>query len=90
MGDDRRVTPNTPARAVLCYDAACLHAMATEETRGEASEEHAKRALALLDESFRLGWANLDQANSDSDLDAIRDRKQFARILEEAKARNGK
>ncbi|MHC4847354.1 MAG: protein kinase domain-containing protein [Planctomycetota bacterium] len=86
IGDDRRITAKTSARAVLCYDAACIHAMASQSTQGEQAEAHARRALALLRDSVRLGMTGAHGMKTDTDLACLRDRKEFAGILAQADA----
>ncbi|MHC4410053.1 MAG: hypothetical protein ACYS0F_13760, partial [Planctomycetota bacterium] len=83
---DRRITAKTSARAVLCYDAACIHAMASQSTQGEQAEAHARRALALLRDSVRLGMTGAHGMKTDTDLACLRDRKEFAGILAQADA----
>ncbi len=87
---DPRVTPKTPPRAVLCYDTACMWSMAANEAlerqgrQGkELTEKYSQSAIERLDESLRLGWSDFDHLNGDSDLDPIRKRPDFKRLMEE-------
>jgi tetratricopeptide (TPR) repeat protein/tRNA A-37 threonylcarbamoyl transferase component Bud32 len=83
------VEPPTAAGAVL-YRAACVHALASAAEDGEKAEAHARRAVELLVRARRGGLfrtpAEVGSLNADEDLDPVRTRADFQKLLAEVRA----
>jgi hypothetical protein len=65
------------------YDAACVYALASAAVRddGPLAERHGARAVALLRRAFTRGYADVAYLLSDSDLGALRRRRDYADLL---------
>jgi tetratricopeptide (TPR) repeat protein len=87
----------TPARALtekkdlagdLCYDLACVFALAAPASKDSAqSEDCARAAVALLRRAAVAGYfrapGNVDHARKDEDLKSLRTRADFQKLLSE-------
>jgi serine/threonine protein kinase/tetratricopeptide (TPR) repeat protein len=75
------------ANANTLYDAACVFAVAAarpDESGGSLlKEECAKRAVALLQQAIAKGWMNVELMKKDDDLQALRERDDFKKLLVE-------
>jgi serine/threonine-protein kinase len=73
-----------PASAGLLYDAACVFAVASGSCRDTAlTERYAVRAVALLRQAVAKGWKNFAHLQKDPDLDPLRQRADFQKLLAE-------
>src|SRR5262249_25572437 len=66
--------------AATWYDVACVSAVASG---GDAArkEEHAARAVELLRRAVKAGWRDARHMASDRDLDPLRHREDFQKLL---------
>jgi tetratricopeptide (TPR) repeat protein len=76
---DVRLAQLRPRNATVFYNLACSHAVLN----------HAKKALAALDQAVDLGYCDLDYLLSDPDLASVRCRAEFRRILAKLEAACG-
>ncbi|MHB1425745.1 MAG: TPR end-of-group domain-containing protein [Gemmataceae bacterium] len=51
--------------------------------RTAKKQEYADRALELLHEAVQAGYANADHMNHDTDLDSLRGREDFKKLIRE-------
>jgi len=78
------------------YNAACYRAVtaavlrASDKSRAAAQEARAEadRAMAWLQQAIAAGYDNVALMKKDSDLDALRDRADFQKLLAEQEARS--
>jgi hypothetical protein len=71
------------------YDAACLRAVTaaviraadTSAAGGEQADAEADRAMAWLTQAAAAGYKNVAHMKQDKDLDALRDRADFVKLL---------
>jgi serine/threonine protein kinase/uncharacterized membrane protein len=73
------------ASATIVYHAACLFAQAAAAAGEDAkpTKAYASRALQLLRRAFAKGYSNVEQMQKESDLDPLRPREDFRRLLAE-------
>jgi hypothetical protein len=81
----------SPAAAgAVLYRAASVHALASAAETGMKAETHARRAVELLARAQRAGlfrdFAGARFLNVDEDLDSLRPRPDFQKLLSEARA----
>jgi tetratricopeptide (TPR) repeat protein len=69
---------NPPAQ--MLYDLACVHTLCAAATK---KEETAAKAVDLLRQAVANGYNNVDHLKMDSDLDALRRREDFKKLLGE-------
>jgi hypothetical protein len=62
------------------YNFACVHALASGTVAGK-KQEYADRAMELLTTAVKAGWKNAAHMAKDADLDPLRDRDDFRRLL---------
>ena len=82
--------------AASLYNAACYRAVtaavirATDKSPGAAreAEGQADRAIAWLKKALDAGYKNVASLSRDTDLDALRDRADFKKMVAEQQARN--
>jgi tetratricopeptide (TPR) repeat protein len=69
------------------YDFACIYAVASGKVAGK-KQEYSARAMELLHKAVHAGFKDAAHIKQDSDLDALRDRDDFKKLLAglEAKA----
>ncbi len=80
------------------YNAACYRAVTAGVGRGfdkspraaQEARDEAERAMAWLKQAITAGYRNVKLVESDSDLDALRDRADFQALLAELKRKLGK
>jgi tetratricopeptide (TPR) repeat protein len=83
--DAQAVAESKSAGTKDLYNAACVYALsvrlaADDVTRSQAYAEH---AVALLHRAIAKGYKNLGQLKKDADLNALRSREDFQRLLRE-------
>jgi serine/threonine protein kinase/tetratricopeptide (TPR) repeat protein len=83
-----------PTGAIPMYNAACgravtaaLQAKAKEPDAGRLAKEDADKAMAWLTKAVAAGWADAAQTKKDTDLDFLRDREDFKKLLAELDAK---
>ena len=74
--------------AVSFYNAACYRAVTAGLLVGDAAAPEADRAMAWLSSAVAAGYNNRAQVENDSDLDALRGRADFRKLLESLPATN--
>jgi tetratricopeptide (TPR) repeat protein len=69
--------------ANLLYAAACIHALASAAANGEppTQERYAARAVELLGSAIDRGFKDAGKVQKDHDLDALRTRPDFQKIV---------
>jgi serine/threonine-protein kinase len=70
------------------YDFACAYAVASGRDAGR-KKEYADRAMELLRQAVKAGYANAAHMAKDTDLNALRDREDFKKLLAEVEALAG-
>jgi serine/threonine-protein kinase len=80
------------ANAVTLYDAACVFAVAVGVVKDKAGprEKYASRAVELLRQAVARGYKNVAHMNKDSDLDALRQREDFKKLIAELEKEKNK
>jgi hypothetical protein len=69
------------------YDAACGYALCVPlADKAETREKYAARAVALLRQAVTKGYKNAAHMKEDTDLDAIRQRDDFKKLLADLEA----
>jgi serine/threonine protein kinase/tetratricopeptide (TPR) repeat protein len=68
------------------YDFACVYAVASG-TFGDKKQEYADRAMQLLQMAVKAGYKDGAHAKKDTDLDPLRGREDFKKLLAELKAK---
>ncbi len=64
------------------YDFACVYAIASGKL-ADKKQEYAGRAVELLQKAVKAGWSDAAHMAKDTDLDPIRGREDFKKLLEE-------
>jgi hypothetical protein len=64
------------------YSFACFYAVASGEI-ADKKREYADRAMDLLQKAVKAGWNNAANMARDTDLDPLRGRYDFKKLLEE-------
>jgi hypothetical protein len=76
-----------PTDAAGLYGAACMRAVTAAVLRGDrSSHADADRAMALLRQATAAGYKDVANLETDKDLDALRDRADFQKLLAVLKA----
>jgi tetratricopeptide (TPR) repeat protein len=76
------------AAANTLYDCACVCALAAGASKDAATaERHAARAIGLLRDAIAKGYKDAAHIKQDTDLDALRKRDDFQKLLAELKAK---
>jgi hypothetical protein len=88
-----RLTHATLSPALDFYNAACIFsrcvplaakdAQRTEPRRARLADAYADRALALLRQAVQLGYKDVAHMKKDADLDPLRSREEFQKLLRE-------
>jgi hypothetical protein len=86
--------------ALDTYNAACLLARCVmpagkdaglpEARRKELAQEYTQQALALLQQAVTLGFKDAAHIKADPDLEALRPREEFKKLLADLEAGGGK
>ncbi len=64
------------------YDFACVYAVASGKM-GDKKQEYGDRAMELLRNAVKAGWKDAAHMAKDTDLDSIRGREDFKKLIEE-------
>jgi len=83
-----------PTDETCLYNLACMRAVTAavirandkSETAARASAAEADRAMAWLKQAIAAGYGEVENLKTDKDLQAIRDRKDFQRLLSDLEA----
>jgi tetratricopeptide (TPR) repeat protein len=67
------------------YDFACIYAIASGKIAAK-KEEYANRAMELLEKAVKAGFKNAAHMAKDSDLDSLREREDFKKLMAEIAA----
>lgn len=86
---DKLLAPAKRPPEVL-YNAACAYSLYAAELKDKEADAMAAKAVATLKRSVEAGWADLDHAEKDSDLDPLRQRKDYIEWLTWARRANAK
>ncbi len=62
------------------YDFACVYSLASAKI-ADKKNEYADRAMELLDKAVKEGWNDAAHTAKDTDLDPLRDREDFKKLL---------
>ena len=65
----------------LCSAAALGDAKLAEAERRRLSDQYASSAVAALRQAIAKGFRNLEHMKKDSDLDSLRDRDEYKKLL---------
>ncbi len=76
------LTKNATWNAGQWYDFACVYSLASAKI-ADKRKEFADRAMELLQKAVTEGWNNAKHTAKDRDLDPIRDREDFKKLLAE-------
>lgn len=73
------------ANADTLYDAACVYALSGAAAQDDPThaESCANRAIALLRQAIAKGWKNAEHLKTDRDLDSLRRRDDFQKLVAE-------
>jgi serine/threonine protein kinase/tetratricopeptide (TPR) repeat protein len=95
-GDTARATAEADALAAeqdaqadTLYDTACIYARCASAARGDAkrADPFATRAVELLRRAVKKGYKDAARLKNDPDLDALRAREDFKKVLQEVQER---
>jgi serine/threonine protein kinase/Flp pilus assembly protein TadD len=64
------------------YAFACVYAVASAKV-ADKKKEHAERAMQLLHKAVEAGWKNAVHMSKDADLDSLREREDFKKLIRE-------
>ena len=67
------------------YDFACVYAVASSKD-ADNQQQYADRAMQLLRQAVQAGFNNAEHMQRDSDLDPLRRREDFQKLLTELQA----
>jgi eukaryotic-like serine/threonine-protein kinase len=76
------LTQNPKWNSGQWYDFACVYAVASGK-RADKKQEYADRAMDLLQKAVKAGWSDAAHMVKDTDLDPIRGREDFKKLIEE-------
>ena len=62
------------------YDFACVYSVASNKI-ADKKKEYADRAMDLLQQAVKAGWKNAVHMKNDPDLDALREREDFRKLV---------
>jgi tetratricopeptide (TPR) repeat protein len=71
-----------PGDAGSWYNFACFYAIASGKS-ADKKQEYADRAMELLQKSVKAGWSDAAHMAKDTDLDAVRGRADFKKLVDE-------
>jgi tetratricopeptide (TPR) repeat protein len=72
--------PGVPAPVL--YNFACVYAVASGKN-ADKKQEYADRAMDLLRQAVKAGWKDAAHMKKDTDLDSLRGREDFKKLLQE-------
>lgn len=76
------LTKSSKWNAIQWYDFACVYSIASGKI-ADKKQEYADRAMELLHKAVKAGYKDAVHMATDSDLDALRDRADFKKLLTE-------
>ncbi len=62
------------------YNFACVYSLASTKL-DDKKKEYADRAMELLQQAVKAGWNDAKHTSKDTDLDPLRDREDFKKLL---------
>lgn len=68
-------------------DSACVYAVASGKV-ADKKQEYAERAMDLLQNAVKTGWRNAAHMAKDTDLDVLRDRADFQKLMAALEAKS--
>jgi predicted Zn-dependent protease len=68
------------------YGFACVYSVASKTIAGAKKQEYADQAIVLLRSAMKAGYKDLSHIKNDSDLDALRPREEFKKLIAELEA----
>lgn len=71
--------------ADVLYNAGCAYSLYSAELKGKESDDAAQKAIAALKRSTEAGWKDMAHAAEDSDLDPLRQRKDFKEWMDQGR-----
>ena len=80
MAEVAELTKNPSWNAGRWYDFACVYSFASAKI-ADKKKEYADRAMELLQKAVKAGWNNAKHTAKDTDLDPLRDREDFKKLL---------
>jgi serine/threonine protein kinase len=83
-----KLGPDHPRTLLGMYNLACIHALMAPKSGDPARE--ADLAMELLKKAVAAGYKDLALINKDTDLNVLRGREDFNKLLAELEAREGK
>jgi tetratricopeptide (TPR) repeat protein len=81
LADAEEVRDTTGLSGEQRYNLACIYSVASRD--GERKQVHADRAMELLKQAIAAGWNDVEQTKQDTDLDPLRARADFKKLLAE-------
>jgi tetratricopeptide (TPR) repeat protein len=89
VAEVEELTKTTKWNAGQWYDFACVYAVASGKVAGK-KPEYADRAMELLNRAVKTGYNNAAHMAQDADLDPLRNREDFQKLLADLSARRDK
>ena len=80
MAEVAELTKNAIPWAVTWYNCACVYSLASAKI-ADRKKEYADRAMELLQKAVKAGWHDAAHIANDSDLDPLRNREDFKKLL---------
>jgi tetratricopeptide (TPR) repeat protein/tRNA A-37 threonylcarbamoyl transferase component Bud32 len=74
------LTRSGTGNAAQWFDFACVYSVASGKI-ADKKGEYADRAMELLQKAVQAGWTNAAHIEQDHDLDALRDRAEFKKLI---------
>ena len=87
VADANEVTKSENWTADQWYNFACVYSVASGKL-AKKKLEHADRAMELLRKAVKAGWKDAAHLKNDGDLDPIRDRDDFRKLVIELEAQS--
>ena len=81
------MTKSSKWNAGQWYDFACVYALASGQDAARR-EEYAARAVGLLRQAIAKGYQDADHMAKDADLDPLRKREDFQKLLADLRAKS--
>jgi hypothetical protein len=76
------LTTSAIGPAKLWYDLGCFYALASGKS-AEKKQEYDDQAMNMLQKAVKAGWSDAGHMANDTDLDAIRRRTDFKKLIDE-------
>ncbi|MCC6150304.1 MAG: PDZ domain-containing protein [Planctomycetes bacterium] len=64
----------------VLYNLACIYSMLSTKQKGAQADASQKKAVELFKASVEAGWDDIDHVRKDSDLDCLRQRKDYLAV----------